>query len=102
MSSLQYFPESIGGKEDNLMSTGCSRPDNRPDNRCPEKKGTILRIFIPAGAEVNLLGLIEISSPGGICIIVRLPFLGGKKDWDWGAIANSIKQAGGTIELLQE
>ena len=80
------------------MSTGC----NRQDNKCPQKSGTILRIFIPAGAEVNLLGLIEISSPGGICIIVRLPFLGGKRDFDWETIANSIKQAGGTIELVQE
>jgi hypothetical protein len=44
---------------------------------CPQLPGTIARFFIPHGAVINLLNLIEISSPGGICLIVRLPFLGG-------------------------
>lgn len=67
---------------------------------CPQKKGTILRIFIPAGAEINLLNLLEISSPGGICIIVRLPFLKkllGKNDL--ADLFEEIKRAGGTIEF---
>ncbi len=46
-------------------------------NPCPQLPGTVLRIFIPAGAVINLLNLIEVTSPSGICLIVRLPFLGG-------------------------
>jgi len=69
---------------------------------CPQKKGTILRIFIPAGAEINILNIFEISSPSGICTIIRLPFL--KKlfncsDNDLAGLFDSIKQAGGCIEL---
>lgn len=67
---------------------------------CPQKKGTILRIFIPPGAEINLLNLIEVSSPGGICIIVRLPFL--KRLFSANDIANlfeEIRRAGGRIEF---
>ena len=45
-------------------------------NPCPQLPGTVLRIFIPAGAVINLLNLIEVTSPSGICLIVRLPFLG--------------------------
>jgi len=44
---------------------------------CPQLPGTIAKFFIPDGAVINLLNLIEISSPSGICLIVRLPFLGG-------------------------
>ncbi|HEY8499156.1 MAG TPA: hypothetical protein VIL89_00940 [Clostridia bacterium] len=69
---------------------------------CPQKKGTILRIFIPAGAEINVLNIFEISSPSGICIIVRLPFLKklcGCSDNDIAGLFDSIKQAGGCIEL---
>jgi len=67
---------------------------------CPQKKGTIIRIFIPAGAEINLLNLLEVSSPGGICIIVRLPFL--KKLFSGNDIAelfDEIKRAGGKIDF---
>ncbi|NLX77626.1 MAG: hypothetical protein GXZ01_09730 [Clostridiaceae bacterium] len=70
-------------------------------NVCPQKKGTILRIFIPAGAEINLLNLLEISSPGGICIIIRLPFL--KKLFsckDISDLFEEIKRAGGRIEFV--
>ncbi len=68
---------------------------------CPQKKGTILRIFIPPGAEINLLDIIEVASPGGICIIVRLPFLEnicGKNNV--ASIFDSIKRAGGRVEFL--
>lgn len=69
---------------------------------CPQRKGTVLRIFIPAGAEINLLNLIEIASPGGICIIVRLPFLEKFCDRDsLGDIFDSIKRAGGRVEFLE-
>ncbi|HEY9062234.1 MAG TPA: hypothetical protein VIO64_17300 [Pseudobacteroides sp.] len=67
---------------------------------CPQLPGTILRIFIPAGAVINLLNLIELSSPSGICIILRLPFLGGKHSkYDIGGILETVKNAGGRIEF---
>ncbi|KNY27969.1 hypothetical protein [Pseudobacteroides cellulosolvens] len=67
---------------------------------CPQLPGTILRIFIPAGAVINLLNIIELSSPSGICIILRLPFLGGKNSkYDIGGLLESVKNAGGRIEF---
>jgi hypothetical protein len=72
---------------------------------CPQLPGTVLRIFIPAGAAINLLNFIELSSPGGICIILRLPFLSGLLPGefsvkDLAGIFDSIKRAGGKIEVL--
>lgn len=49
---------------------------NNNRNSCPQLPGTIVRINIPPGSEVNFLNLIEVSSPGGICLIVRSPLLG--------------------------
>ena len=72
-------------------------PINILQEDCPQLPGTILRINIPAGAVINLLGLIEIASPGGICLIIRLPFLdngGGLNN-----ILNAIQAAGGTVEF---
>jgi len=79
---------------------GDLRGDLRRDE-CPQKKGTLLRIFIPAGAEINLLDIFEISSPGGICIIIRLPFLEkicGKNNV--AGIFDTVKRAGGRVEFL--
>ncbi|NLM10772.1 MAG: hypothetical protein GX213_08380, partial [Clostridiaceae bacterium] len=77
------------------------RDRDRDRDNCPQKRGTILRIFIPAGAEINVLNLLEISSPGGICIIVRLPFL--KRFFSGNDIADlfdEIKRAGGRIDFI--
>lgn len=49
---------------------------NKPP-QCGPLPGTLLRAVIPPGAVINLLNLIEVASPSGICLIVRLPFLGG-------------------------
>jgi len=70
-------------------------------NDCPQLPGTILRINIPAGTVINLLNLIEIASPGGICLILRLPLLGGNNSGTLDTIVNAIKQAGGSIEISQ-
>ncbi len=80
-------------------------PENRSRdkgkrNDCPQLPGTILRINIPAGAEINLLGLIEISSPGGICLIIRLPILGGNRT-GLSSVINAIEAAGGTVEFIE-
>lgn len=42
---------------------------------CPQLPGTLLRVFVPPGIEINVLNLVEISLPSGICLQVRLPFL---------------------------
>ncbi|ABR46348.1 hypothetical protein Amet_0105 [Alkaliphilus metalliredigens QYMF] len=68
---------------------------------CPQLPGTVLRVFIPAGAVINLLNLLEITSPSGICIIVRLPILGAG-GLNISSIVNTIQQAGGTIEFMSE
>lgn len=63
---------------------------------CPQKPGTLVRIFIPAGAVINLANLIELSSPSGICLILRIPLLGGNIN----SVLNSVRQAGGTVEYI--
>lgn len=51
-------------------NSACYKP------QCGPLPGTLLRAFVPPGAVINLLNLIEVASPSGICLIVRLPFLG--------------------------
>lgn len=68
--------------------------------QCGPLPGTILRIFIPAGAVINLLNLVEIASPSGICLIIRLPFLGGgSSGLNVQSIIDAVQSAGGTVEL---
>ncbi|WP_026476409.1 hypothetical protein [Alkaliphilus transvaalensis] len=69
-------------------------------DQCPQLPGTLIRISIPAGAVINLLNLIEITSPSGICLIVRLPALGGT--FNIASIMDTIKKAGGSIEFITE
>ena len=75
------------------------KSDHKKD--CPQLSGTILRINIPAGAVINLLNLIEITSPNGICLIVRLPILGGRRPLTLDSIVESIQEAGGTVEFKE-
>jgi len=74
-------------------------PEYGKNGTCPRLPGTILRIFIPAGAVVNLLNVIEVSSPGGICLVVRLPILGKGIFAQWDNIISAIQQAGGNVEV---
>jgi hypothetical protein len=79
--------------------------DKRPKPEpCSQLPGTVLRVFIPAGAVINLLNLIELTSPSGICVIIRLPFLGKlcANGPDMAGLINSIKNAGGTVEVVAE
>lgn len=81
------------------VPTSCKKVDlHHRQEACPQLPGTILRIFIPAGAVINLLNLIELASPSGICLIIRLPFLGGNSSLD--GLFESIKRAGGTVEVM--
>lgn len=69
-------------------------------NPCPQLPGTILRIFIPAGATINFFNFIELTSPGGICVILRFPFFGGLcSGRDIKSFFDSIRKAGGKIEF---
>jgi len=83
------------------MKGRCSMSNNTSNNRpisgCPQLPGTILRINIPAGAVINLLNLIEVTSPSDICLIVRLPFLSGGSNLN--SIVQTIQAAGGTVEF---
>ena len=76
------------------MSTNIAQNDN-----CPQLPGTILRINIPEGATINLLNLIELTSPGGICLIIRVPLLGGNGGLNLNSIVNAIKEAGGSVSF---
>lgn len=67
---------------------------------CPQEPGTVLRIFIPAGAVINLLNILELSSPTGVCLILRVPLLQGGTSAVQ-SLLESIKQAGGTIEVTK-
>lgn len=66
---------------------------------CPQLPGTVLRIAIPAGAVINLLNLIEVASPGGICLIIRLPIFG--RTLGISSIIDAVRQAGGSVEVVK-
>ena len=70
----------------------------RRKEECPKLPGTLLRIFIPAGAVINILNLLELRSPSGICLLVRIPALGGL----FHNVLDSVKQAGGTVEFVYD
>lgn len=70
---------------------------------CPQLPGTILRIFIPKGAVINLLNLIEVTTPSGICLIVRIPLLAKSDDsriLSLDTIKEAVERMGGTIEFV--
>ncbi|ABR47319.1 hypothetical protein Amet_1108 [Alkaliphilus metalliredigens QYMF] len=94
-----------GVRRESIEAEGTCRPPVPPQRPCPQLPGTLLRIFIPAGAVINLLNLIEITSPSGICLIVRLPFLGGLlggKKHTLDSFVSAIETAGGTVEVVEE
>ncbi|MDQ2086534.1 hypothetical protein RBH29_08865 [Herbivorax sp. ANBcel31] len=96
MDYSEFWVDSKKGK------TGCKKCCKKPHvpkkDFCPQLPGTVLRISIPPGAVINLLNIVEVTSPGGICLIIRLPFLGKKSKL--GGIFDSIRDAGGEIEVL--
>ncbi|QGG48443.1 hypothetical protein [Heliorestis convoluta] len=78
----------------------CGTGKHVPVEPCPKLPGTLLRIFIPAGAVINLLFL-EVSSPAGICLLVRIPALGnlfGHNDVN--NLVDQIRKAGGTVQVV--
>ncbi len=81
------------------VQAGC-HPKPQPP-QCGPLPGTLLRIFIPPGAVINLLNLIEVASPSGICLIIRLPFLGSGSGntMSLDSIIGAVQSAGGTVEF---
>lgn len=75
------------------------QPGPTPDT-CPQQPGTLLRISIPAGTVVNIANLLEVTSPTGICLLVRIPLLGG--DMTLSNIIDSIEAMGCKVELMQQ
>lgn len=69
---------------------------------CRQVPGTVFRIYIPAGATINLLNLVELTSPSGICFIVRLPFLAGEcgSHHSYENMFETIRRAGGRVEPI--
>ena len=57
--------------------------------------GTVLNVYIPAGAVINLLNLFEVSSPQGINLLIRVPFLGGSMGLS--DFMSAITSAGGMV-----
>lgn len=86
----------MGERNQNVRIESAKCINNR--NSCPQLPGTLIRISIPPGAEINVLNLIEISSPSGICLIVRSPLLSGGANLN--VLADAVKQAGGSIEFM--
>ncbi len=72
-------------------------PKPQPHRHCPQLPGTVLRVSIPPGAVINLANLLEVTSPSGICLIVRVPIFG--KGMKLNSIIQAIEQAGGTVEF---
>ena len=71
-------------------------PPVPPHHPCPQKPGTVFRLFLPPGFVINLLNLIEVTSPSGICLIVRIPILGAQHN----QLFDSIRAAGGTVDFV--
>jgi hypothetical protein len=73
------------------------------DQSCRQVPGTVFRINIPAGATINILNLVELTSPAGICLILRLPFLAGEcgPSHNYDRMFDAIRRAGGSIESVE-
>lgn len=62
--------------------------------------GTVLKVYIPPGAVINLLNLFEVASPQGISLLVRVPFLGGTMGLE--NVMGSIMNAGGMVQPVND
>ncbi|WP_207751735.1 hypothetical protein [Clostridium rhizosphaerae] len=77
--NYNYNPRKYEKPQEISPEGHCPHPHPHPDpDPCRQLPGTVLRINIPAGATINILNLVELTSPSGICLILRLPFLGGE------------------------
>lgn len=68
------------------------------EKKCEKLPGTLVQINIPAGATINLANLLEVTSPSGICLIVRSPLISNNDNFNIAGIMESLKKAGITVE----
>lgn len=71
------------------------KPPKPEPPACPQQPGTLLRVYIPAGAVLNIANLLEVTSPSGICLLLRIPALGGQLSVD--SIMKAVQNIGGSV-----
>lgn len=59
----------------------CKSDGHKHPRPCPKLSGTVIRVFIPAGAVINFGNIMEVTSPSRTYLIVRLPILGWSRKW---------------------
>ncbi|MGI5839945.1 MAG: hypothetical protein ACOX8W_09830 [bacterium] len=69
-----------------------------PNGSCRQQPGVLLRVTVPAGAVVKMADNAEMSAPGGINLLLRLPSLGDSSAFS--PLIAAIRQVGGTIETV--
>lgn len=70
------------------------------ENSSERSPGTIVQVNIPAGLSVNIGALLELSSPSGICLIVKSPLLEANNNFNLATVIESLKKAGITVEAI--
>ncbi len=94
------FEEEVKGAKKPVNQNTCkSGSTNSANHPCPQLPGTVFRIFIPAGFVINVLNIAELTSPSGICLILRIPALGGNLELT--NLFAQIQRAGGSVEVAQ-
>jgi hypothetical protein len=93
---------------DNMMHDKSKRNFRKvisADIRKNDTQGNLLHIFLPPGTAFELSNLLEIISPDGVSLDASLPFLKGDTSISTPEIEdiiNAIKQAGGSVEIVEE
>ncbi|MEG0773717.1 MAG: hypothetical protein RR409_10325 [Clostridium sp.] len=59
-----------------------------------------MQVNIPVGLSVNIGDLLELSSPSGICLIVKSPLLEAKNNLSLSGIIDGIRKAGIKVETI--
>lgn len=74
--------------------------NNNNSSDCPDMEGQIIKINIPPGFTIKLLGLLELTPPGGICLILRSPLFSGANT-SLESIIDAVKKSGATVHFEQ-
>jgi hypothetical protein len=81
------------------------RPENQPISApctCSDKKGTLIRLYIAPRSTIEFLGLLEITSPSGMCLLVSSPLLAERGELNLLGILDELKKSGWKIEIVNE
>jgi len=63
------------------------------------KPKAAVRLSFPPGNGFKLLNMAEISAPGGVTVVLKLPF--SMSESGLSKIAESVRSAGGTVEFIK-